>query len=298
MFVKANTIREVKQFFNTELSNFYSSNELKYMIKELTIKRFNFSPIEYISSSEIRLSDSDLLFYQDALNRLKQGEPFQYVLGSVWFYDLNLKIDSRALIPRPETEELVDWVKSEMQLVQKSVILDLCSGSGCIALALKSVLTNSEIVAAEYMQDALELIQENKTRTNLEILIESIDVLDGDSYSVFEKASFDCWVSNPPYIPESDKSRMSANVLEHEPDIALFVDDADPLVFYRVIAKNAMLYLKDGGVLFFEIHEDLAKSTEELLKEIGFVNIEVRKDLQGKERMMKAHKVSSRHELK
>lgn len=298
MFVKANTIGEIKQYFSKEISHLYTVSELKHIVKELTLNRFDISTIEYLSFSDARLSESDLLFYHNALKRLRNEEPFQYVLGETWFFDLNLKIDSRALIPRPETEELVSWVSEEMSGVQNPVIMDLCSGSGCIALALKSCLPTANITASEFYDEAVSLIEQNILRTGLDIKVESLDVLNYNDYKVFQKESFDCWVSNPPYIPEADKSFMASNVLDYEPDTALFVDDDDPLVFYREIAKNALVYLKDGGVLLFEIHEDLASSTQELLQEIGFVNIEVRKDLQGKDRMMKALKVSSRHESK
>ena len=248
MFVKANTLGEIKHYFNDQLSDLYSSNEIKLIIKELSINRFKINQVDYISSSEMRLSESDLLFYHNALKRLRNQEPFQYVLGETWFYDLNLKIDSRALIPRPETEELVDWIVKDFSQVERPVIMDLCSGSGCIALALKSGLKDSKVVASEYSRDAISLIEENKTRTNLEIQIEEMDVLKSDAYSVFSEESFDCWVSNPPYIPEQDKALMASNVLEHEPHIALFVDDSDPLIFYREIGLNALKYLKEEGL--------------------------------------------------
>ena len=298
MFVKKNTLKEIKLYFKSKLSTLYSDNEIKSIVKELTIQRFEINTIEYISFSVTRLSESDLLFYRDAVKRLENEEPFQYILGDIWFYDLNLKIDSRALIPRPETEELVDWVATDFKEFFQPIVMDLCSGSGCIAFALKSVLSTSQVIAAEYMDEALELIEENGRRTDLDVKIESMDVLNYEDFKRFQIESFDCWVSNPPYILNSEKALMAPNVLEHEPEISLFVDDEDPLIFYRVIAENAMIYLRDEGVLYYEINERLADEMTQLLEEIGFVNIEVRKDLQGKDRMMKALKVSSRHESK
>ena len=298
MFVKSNVLSEIKLYFNKELSNLYSSSELRLIIKELTIQRFEISTSEYMSFSNTKLSESDLLFYRSALKRLKNEEPFQYILGETWFYDLNLKVDPRALIPRPETEELVDWVNNDLKTLQSPVVMDLCSGSGCIALALKSNLSVSEIVATEFSQGALSLIEENKIKTGLDIEVAPMQVLKNEQYLSFKKESFDCWVANPPYIPEKEKALMAPNVLEHEPHMALFVEDNDPLIFYRVIAENAMIYLKEGGALFYEIHEELTHPMLALLEDIGFVNIEVRKDLQGKDRMMKALKVSSRHESK
>ncbi|MFT6982320.1 MAG: release factor glutamine methyltransferase [Crocinitomicaceae bacterium] len=296
MFVQANSLKEIKRYFNSELSILYTESELKLIIKELTIKRLDISSVDYLLLSEKRLSESDLLFYHDALKRLRNQEPFQYILGEVWFYDLNLKIDSRALIPRPETEELVDWIKTDLKNLSQPTMMDLCSGSGCIALALKSLMPESNCSAAEYSEDALSLLRENAKRTNLSLDISKMDVLNEDDYSYLAPNSFDCWVSNPPYIPTREKSLMAPNVLKHEPLMALFVTDEDPLVFYRVIAEKALVYLKKGGALYFEINENLTASMLALLEGLGFVNIEVRKDLQGKDRMMKAQTVSSHHE--
>ena len=296
MFVQANSLEEIKRYFNSELSNLYTESEVKLIIKELTIKRLNISPVDFVLVLRERLSESDLLFYHDALKRLRKQEPFQYILGEVWFYDLNLKIDSRALIPRPETEELVDWIKTDLKNHSQPTIMDLCSGSGCIALALKSLMLESNCSAAEYSEDALSLLRENTKRTNLSLDISKMDVLNEDDYSYLAPNSFDCWVSNPPYIPTREKSLMAPNVLKHEPLMALFVADEDPLIFYRVIAEKALVYLKKEGVLYFEINENLTVSILTLLEGLGFVNIEVRKDLQGKDRMMKAQTVSSHHE--
>ena len=296
MFVQANSLEEIKRYFNSELSNLYTESEVKLIIKELTIKRLNISPVDFVLVLRERLSESDLLFYHDALKRLRKQEPFQYILGEVWFYDLNLKIDSRALIPRPETEELVDWIKTDLKNHSQPTIMDLCSGSGCIALALKSLMLESNCSAAEYSEDALSLLRENTKRTNLSLDISKMDVLNEDDYSCLVPNSFDCWVSNPPYIPTREKSLMAPNVLKYEPLMALFVADEDPLIFYRVIAEKALVYLKKEGVLYFEINENLTVSMLTLLEGLGFVNIEVRKDLQGKDRMMKAQTVSSHHE--
>ena len=296
MFVQANSLEEIKRYFNSELSNLYTESEIKLIIKELTIKRLNISPVDFVLVLRERLSESDLLFYHDALKRLRKQEPFQYILGEVWFYDLNLKIDSRALIPRPETEELVDWIKTDLKNHSQPTIMDLCSGSGCIALALKSLMLESNCSAAEYSEDALSLLRENTKRTNLSLDISKMDVLNEDDYSCLVPNSFDCWVSNPPYIPTREKSLMAPNVLKYEPLMALFVADEDPLIFYRVIAEKALVYLKKEGVLYFEINENLTVSMLTLLEGLGFVNIEVRKDLQGKDRMMKAQTVSSHHE--
>jgi len=298
MFVSSNRLSDIKSYYHSKLSSLFSENEINLMVKHLSIKKLNLSGFDYLNSTPILLSESDLLYFNFALKRLLKNEPFQYVLGDVEFYGLELNCDQRALIPRPETEELVDWVLETLDKQSFLEIADLCSGSGCIALALKSKLPNSEIIAAEISEDAIALIEENCLKTKLRVIPAIMDVLDAQSYSNFDENSFDCWVSNPPYIPVKDKALMADNVLNFEPHIALFVEDDDPLIFYREIAVQAKKYLKNNAYLFFEIHENLSDETVHLLNQIGFVNIELRKDLQGKARMIRAQNVISSHESK
>lgn len=296
MFVQDNTLAAIRNYFRKELIDLFSENEIKSIVKEMAVKRLDISDIDFVTSSDIKLSESDLLHFNSILKRLKSEEPFQYILGETWFYDLNLKCDNRALIPRPETEELVDWIFKDCKNDLPNSILDVCSGSGCISLALKSLFPEAIVTSLEYSSDACALINENQNRTGLSVEILEADALSESTYHKFQKSSFDVWVSNPPYIPEKDRGLMSKNVLEHEPDMALFVEDDDALIFYREIALKALQYLKEGGALYFEIHEDLSPEVVALLEGLGFVNIEVRKDLQNKDRMVKALKVSSRHE--
>ncbi len=298
MFVQSNRLSDIKSFYHSKLSSLFSENEINLMLKYLSFKRLNLSSVEYIDSMNILLSESDLLYYNFALKRLLKNEPFQYIIGDVEFYGLELNCDSRALIPRPETEELVDWILSSLDKNTTREIADLCAGSGCIALALKSKIPNAEIIAAELSEEAIALIEENCLKTDLRVIPIKMDVLNDEEYSLFKGNSFDCWVSNPPYIPYKDKQMMSENVLDFEPHIALFVEDNDPLIFYSKLAENAKKYLKNNGFLFFEIHEDYSEEMNAMLKEKGFVNIELRKDLQGKARMMRAQNVISSHESK
>lgn len=298
MFVQSNRLSDIKSFYHSKLASLFSENEINLMLKYLAIKRLNISDIEYISASNNLLSESDLLYYNFALKRILNNEPFQYIIGDVEFYGLELNCDARALIPRPETEELVDWVLSTLNKNAKLEIADLCSGSGCIALALKSKIPNAEIIAAELSDDAIALIEENCIKTDLHVIPLKMDVLRDAEYSSFEEGSFDCWVSNPPYIPMKDKQMMSENVLDFEPHLALFVEGNDPLIFYSKLAENARKYLKNYGYLFFEIHEDYSEEMKSMMLLKGFVNIELRKDLQGKARMMRAQNVISSHESK
>ena len=290
MFVQTNTIQAVKSYFKERLQHHFSESELKFMFKEAVMVRLNLTASEYVLSDSNLLSESDLLFFRSVVKRLLSNEPFQYVMGKTVFFGLEIATDSRALIPRPETEELVDWITQEFPKNSSLLIADVCTGSGCIALALKSYFLNATVFATDISQEALQLTQENAKQLNLSVKTVLSDAKTPDSAVSSQLHQSDFWVSNPPYIPMKDKSEMLENVLTFEPHLALFVADDDPLIFYREIGKNALLNLKSGGKLFFEIHEDLSVETADLLKGIGFVNIEMRKDLQGKLRMIKAEK--------
>tara|TARA_R110002072_G_scaffold301400_1_gene481031 strand:- start:29692 stop:30585 length:894 start_codon:yes stop_codon:yes gene_type:complete len=295
MFVENNSLESVKKYFQKKLPE-NSISEVNLMVKYLTIKRLRIDESNYIIEQPFLFSESDLLFFKDSVKRLQNDEPFQYVLGEVEFYGLLLNIDSRALIPRPETEELVDWVVHSLENKDEVIVMDLCSGSGCIALGVKSVLSSVKVISSELSSDALALIDKNSEKTKLEIDIQQLDVLDENAFSAYPKNSFDCWVSNPPYIPMKDKVEMAVNVLEFEPEMALFVENDNPFIFYEKIAEQAVAYLREGGLLFFEIHEAYATDILSILKRLNFVNIELRKDLQGKDRMIKAQRLSSQNE--
>jgi release factor glutamine methyltransferase len=290
VFVQTNTIQAVKSYFKERLQNHFSESELKYMFNEAVMARVNLTASEFVLSDSNLLSESDLLFFRSVVKRLLSNEPFQYVIGKTVFFGLEIATDSRALIPRPETEELVDWITQEFPQNSSLLIADICTGSGCIALALKSYFSNAQVFATDISQEALQLTQENAKQLNLSVTTRVSDAKMQDSALSDQLQHSDVWVSNPPYIPMKDKSEMLENVLTFEPHLALFVENEDPLIFYREIGKNALLNLKAGGKLFFEIHEDLSLQTAELLEGIGFVNIEMRKDLQGKMRMIKAEK--------
>ena len=294
MFVQTNSVQSIREYFKSRLQNMFSDNEIKLIGNEVICQRLKLSPSDLIGLNDQLLSESDLLFFRSVVKRLLNNEPFQYIVGNAHFYGLELISDKRALIPRPETEELVEWVKEEYVNNNKGLtIVDVCTGSGCIALALKSVFSDSKIYATDISSEALQLAKENTAKTGLDIEFKQFSALDEVEYNQkanFQLASFDCWVSNPPYIPEEEKKLMAENVLEFEPHLALFVPDEKALIFYDKIAQMAIKYLKLNGNLFFEIHENLANETKVLLEKIGFQNIEIRKDLQGKDRMIKAVK--------
>lgn len=291
MFVSDNTFEGVKAYFFEKLQAKFSERELRQMLKMFVCNRLELSSSEFLLVNDQKFSESDLLFFRDKVKRLESGEPFQHISGEVFFYNQVLKSDRRALIPRPETEELVDWIVKESNAKR---IIDFCAGSGCIGLALKSEIPNVSVQSVEFSDEAIELIKENETFTDLSINPLKFDVLN-DDYSTLDLKA-DVWVSNPPYIPNKDKKIMDSNVLDFEPGMALFVEDNNPLIFYRKIASEASVLLMNKGFLFFEIHEDLGAEVVSLMDELGFVNIELRKDLQGKDRMVRGQKVLSQYE--
>ncbi len=286
MFVNSNSYDAVRKHYTDRLSHKFSDREIRSILFEVIRTRMKDPSLDAVSIQDLRFSESDLLYFRDVRNKLLTNEPVQYVLGSVHFYNLDLLIDKRALIPRPETEELVDWVVQTER--NPGIIIDFCSGSGCIALSLKSKYPQANIITVEKSTEAISLIRENVGNTGLDLDIAEIDVLDPSQMATLtEKA--DVIVSNPPYVLESDREEMELNVLEYEPEMALFVSDDDPLIFYRALAKDAKNRLNPGGSVYFEIHEKYGTEVLALLRDIGFVNIELRKDLQGRDRMVRGN---------
>lgn len=291
MFVQTNSVQAVKAYFKERLQDQFSESEIKAMLKVAICERLKLSSADYLLCDSNLLSESDLLYFRSIVKRLQNNEPFQYIIGQTEFFGLELKCDLRALIPRPETEELVEWV---MEVVSpENTLVDFCTGSGCIALALKHQLPKAIVYATDISKEALTLSKENAKNLNLEVNFIQHDALSGQLPSTLTEQSIDIIVSNPPYIPELDKQEMQANVLDFEPHLALFVGDDNALVFYKTIASLAKKLLKENGLLFFEIHERLANETKEAIEALGFADVEIRKDLQGKDRMIKARFASS-----
>ena len=291
MFVQTNSVQAVKAYFKERLQNQFSESEMKAMLKVAICERLKLSSADYLLCDSNLLSESDLLYFRSIVKRLQNNEPFQYIIGQTEFFGLELKCDPRALIPRPETEELVEWVMEVAAPENK--LIDFCTGSGCIALALKSQLPKATVFGTDVSKEALELSKENASALNLDVSFIQHDVLSDQLPSTLTEQSIDIIVSNPPYIPELDKQEMQANVLDFEPHLALFVENDNALIFYKAIASQAVRLLKKNGLLFFEIHERLAVETKEAIEALGFVDVEIRKDLQGKDRMIKARFASN-----
>ncbi len=283
MFVVDNQLKTAKNYFSEQLKNLFTSTEINSMWKEIICFRFNWNASDFILNTTSRLSESDLLFIRSYVHRLKKNEPFQYIHGITTFFGLELKCDKRALIPRPETEELVAWA---VEFGPYKTITDLCTGSGCIALGLKSIFSESNVIGLDISTDALSLAKENSKLTNLDVEFIHADVLNINRDLLDQK--WDCIISNPPYIPSNERESIAENVLNFEPEISLFVENENPIIFYEAIVKYAKSNLSENGFLFFEIHPDFSAGISDLLKLKGFINIELRKDLQGKNRMIKA----------
>ena len=289
MFVSDNSLKSAKNYFDDRLQSHFSTTELKSMWTQIICKRLNWSSSDLLLNQNERLSESDLLYVRSFVKGLLANEPFQYLIGETEFYGLTILCDSRALIPRPETEELVQWVIESSKDPKR--MIDLCSGTGCISLALKSRFPNAHVQAIDFSVDALKLSEGNAKNLQLNIEIIQENVLDFSIEFIANDVHYDVIVSNPPYIPNREKTSLSKHVIEHEPSMALFVDDSDPIIFYKEIIKFAEKKLQNGGLLFFELHESYGNEVLEFIQLFGFEEIEIRQDLQGKSRMMKAQKV-------
>lgn len=221
------------------------------------------------------------------LERLLTHEPVQYVLGEAWFCGLKFKVDSNTLIPRPETEELVEWVIDNCKFpLDELNILDIGTGSGCIAIALKRRLGKCRVWACDLSPGALALAKENARNLGADVNLIQLDFLSAEARK--DLPAFDIIISNPPYVPEKDKENMDANVLNYEPHLALFVPDNDGLIFYQAIAEFGLTHLKTGGNIYAEIYEGAGNETRQLFENKGY-EAELKRDMQGKDRMIRSY---------
>lgn len=264
--------QELSDYLEIELNHLYSCSELEYF------NRFLIEDLGLENCSNLMEERAFL----DALDKLKKNIPYQQIVGFTIFYNLRIRIDSNVLIPRPETEELIEWILESESTNESLEVVDLCSGSGVIALAIKSEKPTFKVIGYELSQKALELSIRNKEHLNLDVNFESQDVLD----PVFNISSADIIISNPPYIALSEKVNMDRRVLEHEPEMALFISDEDPLIFYRRIG-DLLKVTKEGSRAYFEINQELAKETLDIFEEMNF-QCELKKDLSSNWRFLKA----------
>lgn len=268
-----------------ELSGFYPQGELKALVRLLLQHVAGWSLVDMLTHNDLTLTAAQQTQIADAVERLKRYEPIQYILGATEFDGLRFRVDARALIPRPETAELVLLVAESV--APDAAVLDIGTGSGCIAVSLAKRLPQAKISAYDVSPEALILAAENARNQNVTIDFRQMDIL----HEVPADAPmFDAIVSNPPYVTDSERASMDANVRDYEPALALFVPDDDPLLFYRAIADFAVSHLAVGGQLFFEINHRFGAATAALLQSKGFDKVSVLRDTFGKERFVVARK--------
>jgi len=277
------TPEQTEQYFINELSFIYEDEEARQLFY-LTLEHISgWNRSKYLSSKREVFSDDTKQKYLEVLNDLKKGRPMQHIFAEAHFYGLKFKVNESVLIPRPETEELIYWMLTDLTAagVEQLDVLDIGTGSGCIAITLKKKTTFSNVFALDVSADAIAVARENAVLNDAAVNFIQADIR---SYEASQK--FHVIVSNPPYIRNSERSEMHQNVLDYEPHLALFVSDDDPLIFYTSIADFALSHLHTSGRLFFEINEYLGAQTVEMLAVKGFKNIILKKDMQGKDRMI------------
>ena len=287
-------VKDLKQIFHTQLDAIYGKDEVFSFFFMLTEHYCNISRLDVALDTAISITKEEQEPLFTALEGLKQHTPIQYILGETEFYGLPFKVNANTLIPRPETEELVQLVIDaypEHDGKTKVSILDIGTGSGCVAISLAKNIVPSSVTALDVSAKALEQAKQNGVLNNV-----SVDFIEGDILkmiegdSAFKNITFDAIVSNPPYVRNLEKLEMQANVLENEPHLALFVSDDDPLVFYKAITIFAVKHLKEKGQLFFEINEYLGAEMVKLLEDNGFKDVQLKQDFFGKDRMVKGIK--------
>lgn len=273
------------EYINSQLTNHFTKSELRILSSLILKDVSNLSFTDIVNCKFKNLSNNEKQKIIYIVERLQKNEPIQYVLGKTEFYGLDFKVNSNVLIPRPETEELVEWILLETKQVNPH-LLDIGTGSGCIAIALAKHLHYGTVDAWDISEKALEVARDNANNNNVSVKFSNVNVLE----PVNIDKHFDIIVSNPPYITFSEKKELEENVLDFEPHEALFVPDEESLIFYNKIADIAVKILNDKGYLYFEINQAKGSDIIELLKSKGFSNIELRKDISGNSRMIRGMK--------
>ena len=279
-------IKEYRTLFIQELTSIYDAGEAESFFYLILEEKRNLKRIDLALHPDLVFSEEEMIIWNSILEQLKQEIPIQYLLGKTSFYGLDFKVNENVLIPRPETEELVEWILSSNVIIPESKnlkILDIGTGSGCIAISLAKNLPHATVFAIDVSEKALATAKINAENNSENVTFIKQNILKTDDL----RQQFDVIVSNPPYVRHLEKAEIKKNVLDNEPHLALFVEDNDALIFYKKIAELAQKNLSKNGQLFFEINQYLGKEMVGLLEKMNFTNIELRKDIYGNDRMIK-----------
>lgn len=277
-------ITQFRTHFINQVAPFFDEDEAASFFYLLLEHHRNLKRVDLVMQPDLFFSETELEMLEGVISELKCQKPIQYILGSTSFFGMPFLVNEHTLIPRPETEELVEWVlKSQTSEGVESSLLDIGTGSGCIAISLAKNCTNAQVSAIDVSREALATAEKNASINEVQVQFICQDILKAESLD----KKYDVIVSNPPYIRMLEKQEIKPNVLEFEPHLALFVANEDPLLFYRKIAQLAQKQLNNNGYLFFEINQYLAQETIQLLEDLNFKSIELRKDIYGNDRMIR-----------
>lgn len=279
------TLQEAKKWIYETLVPLYDTRECAAITKLFIEHITNLSITQQLINKDVILNTTQELILNQGISQLKVNTPIQQIIGFSWFDNDKYIVNTDVLIPRPETEELLQWVKDDVKMPK--TIIDVGTGSGILAVSLKKYFINAEVNAVDVCHKALFIAKQNAVALNKVIAWHHIDFLDSNNWQLLPKCSL--LISNPPYIKNTERETMHLNVLEHEPHKALFVDNEDALVFYKALAKFSIEKLEANGVIFVEINETLGNETRNIFENLGFCT-ELRKDIQQKDRMIKAWK--------
>ena len=277
-------VKDLRERFIADLGILYDKDEIMSIFYILTNKYLGMSRASVALNLDNIVEKTDIAFFELAKNNLIKFKPLQYIVGDTEFYGLEIRVNKNVLIPRPETEELVAWILKDIETKKNINILDIGTGSGCIAIALKKNLPEASVTAIDVSEGALKIAKSNAKLNNVEINFRQADILGIKEL----EDKYDLIVSNPPYVRELEKEEMKSNVLDYEPHLALFVKDQDPLVFYVKITDLAKNALKEKGRLYFEINQYLGRETSLMITEKGLNEVILKKDIYGNDRMIKA----------
>lgn len=279
-------LKSLQNFFKNGLMGYYPNEEIDTFFYRICSMHLKLKRIDISIKSEMIITNHTFEYFEMVIERLLNYEPIQYILGSTLFFGSDFIVNKEVLIPRPETEELISWVLEQLDPDNSIKILDIGTGSGCIAISLAKLLPRADVYAMDISLGALSIAKKNAEANGVVIQFIEASILDWESQDLF----FDVIVSNPPYVRKSEKEMMSPNVLNHEPHLALFVENNNPLLFYKAIVEMSKRNLTSQGLIYFEINEYLTKETKSLFSSTFFEAVQLKRDIFSKYRMLRARK--------